>query len=771
MKRYEGDPEPVGEVGVETTRKYLNEQNITAAKIKELWTTHWPRFAPMRQRITTVRDSLRGVPQFELPTDFDVPGREKLIVKFPSKITVPLQVVNLLEETRPRLKRYSVSPTIRAQTVASDVETWINAVCDLTIPWRKLVEKLFLEGCCAVGAVPMPAHWRQAPTFLDSLDEKNYKRLPASKQRDYTRDDETDGYTRVDKDGEPLPKKRYFRDARNRPDDDEWYREPGRKFRENRKATRKAWEDERRHWLARRLPFVVRVESAMDCVPFFGEEDELIGLLVRTSFTSEDLIYQDLIWDKSSAVIRDESEETVEPKGDTLYEWWFYNEAQEPCVAYSVNLSDTKRQRDGQDVDAVINLRDEYGLSRLPWQWSWGLRLDTGSVVERAIPYNWPVLPVLTSMEALATSVLIHTYSQAFGGWAVDVNAELATRNPDIVMDGNKPRKFKFNPLTITMLPGRPIPLVHPGVGGNASELMSMFRAESQAMAPSAAVFGGSGATSGHDRALSRQYLETAMDQARDGALKAYEFLGEVLLEEACGLIEQLEDGDSIPVYENTPIQQLNKSGARAADPKTVKYRNIIELKPDWVGPIYDLEAYYPKSVAENLPQLEQLANHYQGGMVTWREYREKGHGDESPEQTLIEVWIDQYLRTDAGRAEISKLAEQMLKGDFDAEKQALIEQGQLLPDGTPVDMLAEGAPPPVMGGEPGPPSPGGAPPMAPEVAGGPPNGPPPEQGLIQTRLPGDARAVLGGIISGGLGMGPQTRLAQSMADVASAKP
>ena len=747
------------------TKKPINEANATNQRIKSLFSDNWPRFEPMRKRIRVVRDSLRGETQFKLPDDFDVAGKENLIVKFPTKITVPLQVVNLLERTPPRLTRYATNPGLRAASVASDVETWINAVCELLIPWRKLVEKTFLEGACAVGAVPMPAHWRQAPTFLDTLDDARFLKLSDKKKSDYKPTD--DGWVRKDADDEPMPKKRYFRDSKNRAEDDDWYKEENksRKFKEDRKATRKAWEDERKHWLARRLPFVVRVESAMDCIPFFGEEDQLIGLLIRTKIDTEDGIYEDLIWDHKAHVMKeqDDNGEDDDAGGDVLFEWWFLNEKHEPCVAYSINLTPTHRKNDdGDKVEAVINLREEYGLTRLPWKWVEGMRLDTGDLATRTIPYNWPVLPVLTAMEAIATSILIHTYTMAFGGWAVDVNAELAKNNPDIVMEGTKPRIHKFSPMTISMLPGRPIPLVHPGPGGSAEGLMKLFLDQAQAQQASAAAFGGSGAASGHDRALTREYLETAMDQVRSGLLEAWEFIGETLLEEACGMIENMEDDESIPVYENTPIQQINANDKTAN--KSGKYRAVIELKPDWVGEIYDLEAEYPKSVSENLAQLEQLANHYQAGLVTWREYREKGHGDPAPEQTLIEVWVDQYLRTDAGRAEISKLAEKLMRGEFDAQKEELIAQGVLLPDGTPADMLVEGGQGMVR---PGAMANGGRPPeMSPASAGGPPTGPEPTGGLVQTDVPGGAQSVLGGIVSGGIGMGPQMQDAVAAAQV-----
>lgn len=742
---------------MDTDTTPISEKTAKKSDIQELYEEYWPKWEPARARIQEVRDSLKKKTQFRLPEDFDVPGKESLIVRFPSKITVPLQIVNLLEKEPPKLTRYAINPSLRAQSVATDVETWINAVCLLLVPWRKLVEKIFLDGACAVGAIPMPAHWRQAPTFLDVVDKKRWSKLSAKRREEYRADDDEDEYAKRDDDGDKLPKSRYFRDARGRSADDSWYSDiprngKPRKFKESRKHTRKAWQEERTHWLARRLPFVVRVESPMDCIPFFGEEDELIGLLVKTALKEEDAIYQDLIWDKTAAVFKDESDDG---EGITLLEYWHYNKKREPCVTYSVNGLETKRRVEDDEVEAQINLQEEYGLSRLPWTWSWGLRLDSGNIAERAIPYNWAVLDVLTAMEAVATSILIHTYSCAFGGWAIDVNQEIALKNPSIVMDGSKPRTYTFKPLQVMNVPGRPYPLVHPGPGGAVDQLMGMFAAQADAMSPSQAAFGGGGASSGHDRALSREFLEAAMDQVKDGALKAWEFIGECLLEGACGLIEMIDEDDAtIPVFENEPIQQINDVGVGST--KTAKYRKPLEFKPDWIGNIYDLEAYYPKSVGENSVMLEQLANHFTQGLVTWREYREKGWGDDSPERTLIEVWIDQYLRTDAGRMEIARLAEEMMRGEFEEEKQKWVDDGQMLPDGTPVDALVEGA---VL--------PGQEPPaMAPESVPAPPDGSVPGEGLISTDMPGDPRKVLAATIGAQSGTGPRQNDAQAIAEL-----
>jgi hypothetical protein len=248
-------------------------------------------------------------------------------------------------------------------------------------------------------------------------------------------------------------------------------------------------------------------------------------------------------------------------------------------------------------------------------------------------------------------------------------------------MDGTKPRNFNFAPLTTTILPGRPYPLVHPGVGKDVKDLLNMLMTASASMAPSETAFGGGQAASGHDRALSREYLETSMNQVLDGALKAYQFIAERILEICCGITKLT--GVPVPVYATVPTPQSTGEKNRSQLRK-----QILELRPEWVGPIYNLVAFYPKSAGENLAELQQLSQLLLQGLVTFREFREKGFGDENPAATLIEIYTDQYLKSDAGKAEVAQLAAELMGADSDAEKQRLMEEKRLTAGGTPIEAL-----------------------------------------------------------------------------------
>jgi hypothetical protein len=88
------------------------------------------------------------------------------------------------------------------------------------------------------------------------------------------------------------------------------------------------------------------------------------------------------------------------------------------------------------------------------------------------------------------------------------------------------------------------------------------------------------------------------------------------------------------------------------------------------------------------MAELQQLAQLYLQGLITFREFREKGFGDENPAATLIEIFTDQYLKTDAGKAEVAQIAAEMMGADAEEEKQKLIEEKRLTPGGTPLAAL-----------------------------------------------------------------------------------
>jgi hypothetical protein len=290
------------------------------------------------------------------------------------------------------------------------------------------------------------------PIFEDEEDSvKNRRGLRSSESR----------YVRVNSRGEPMPHSRYLRDSRGREQDDPYYENSRRKFKEDRKETEKAFAEEQKHWLMEQLPFRISIVSASQCLPVFGTDQKLEGLVIKRSFNRETLLAHDYVWEEESDLLvpTPEDEDTGEV---TLYEYWGQDASGSPYVSYSVNGNKThfreydEELEDGEEgeegyCDAIIDLRKEFGLRKLPIMYSWGLHWETDDVRMKGVPFLWPVLGAITGVEALSTSILVHSYSTAFGSWGVQADPQILRDFPDILTENGRPRSFVFAPLTTTI--------------------------------------------------------------------------------------------------------------------------------------------------------------------------------------------------------------------------------------------------------------------------------------------------------------------------------
>lgn len=650
--------------------------------LKSLWDSLVdPWEENLHQRVRLSRDVMNGISLFKLPSDFEVEGAEGLVVSLPQKTSLPLRTVNVLERKRPKIRRHPANPTPRAQSISTNVETWINAVLDDMLDWGKLVGKLFLESACAVIAVPSPAHWERVPDFLDTVDADRWQKFSKEKKAGYRQ--AADGsYERIGPDGEPAPKKRYLRDAAGRAADDEYYESSDEKFEADERQTRKAYDEERLQYLAKKLPFTVRVISATDAIPIFGSNDRLTGLLVRLRFTREELLEREYEWEvgPSDAALRNGDDDDNEIE---MFEYWHERDGR-PFVSYAVEGAKSTRFRDfdsGLFVDAEIDLYKEFGLRQMPARWFWGLRLENDDKSKMGIPFIWPAIKAITVTEAFLTAKAVHAFNHAFPSWAIEANPEIVRSKPELVLENGKPREQVVKPMTALMAPGRVTPLLSPSVGNDVNELVRLLM--QSWMQQSDLPFGQGEATSGHDRALSRDYLESSMSQVLQSALSACTFVAEMLIQSAIGITERWDV--LVPVYANVPVPQTG-----FGKEKLQSTRRIVEFDPDWVGDITQVDAYYPRTAAENIAIVTTYAQLYKEGLMTFYEFREKALGDESPEATQIAIWIDIQLKTDEGRALIAQLASEMLGSDIEEEMKRLVERGLMTEDGTPVAALVD---------------------------------------------------------------------------------
>lgn len=606
--------------------------------------------------------------------------------------------------------------------------------------YREMVGRCLIEGAVVVKCLSSDAHWRQSPTWLDVIDEEEYEELSPRKKRRFKpeedvlmSDDELDEiesgwtsqakrlnrrgakrYVHVDRDGEPVPRSRYHRDGKGRTKDHAYYQKTRKdadgkelRFEEDRASSRRAYSKEQREWLARRLPFEVEIISARHCIPLMDDQERLEAILVMREYDAVEAIGKDLIWGDDEAMLIPAS--TDDEGGPiVVYELWHTDERRRPYVAYFVdgyawtgfsrpemNATEPNTRSDympgegeaddddgaaGTDriVDAVIDLQKEYGCTTLPIRWFWGLHLPIDDVTKKGIPFLWPVLSSINAAEGIATAMHIYTWRNAFAGSFIQLDPQILERYGSLFAKNGDLFRFSLGPMENVVVPGRPQVAAAPDPGAGAQQLLQLLLQASSAMSPSDAAFGGGGATSGHDRALSREYLEVALSQVLESARLAYKFVAERILEYACWIAEKT--GRNVPCYANTPIPQMSAS---KSNPNQAKAAEVVELKPIWLKTNQEVHTYFENDDADELKR-QQLAQQHMQGLVPWDQYRTEAWNDPAPEFTLMKIFSDQALRTPEGRTEVLEYAKDLRTDEQDQTKERLVKDGLLSPDGLP---------------------------------------------------------------------------------------
>ena len=653
---------------------------------------HW-------QRVRQCRDAQKGEQLWSLGASFEKKNLGKTRIRLPQTSAVPLKMIAAMSRQRPDIRRFAVSPSPSHQLISSNIETWTDSALTTDVggrallDWKALIGKLLLDGACAVIAAPSLASWERFPDFLDTIDEKKWKRMAPSRRARYT--DQGDGtYAKTDEDGEVLPKKRYWRDARDRSEDDEWYVDnPDERFVRDEKKTEQAYEQALGAVLAHRPPFNVRVVSSTDSMPVYGPGGKLIGIYVRSRYSREHLIRRRFYWSDDDAALVKRGDEDDHGAGEvTLYEWWGYDADGTPFVGYAVEGVDggpcDTYFRDEDDEDsyrpAVINLAEEHGLTRLPATWVWGLNLETDDYANKAIPFLWPTVDALAMVEMFLSAKGAHALQHGFTSWFIEADAEIIKIMPDALLENNKPRTYDVDPMKMIVGPGKPHALVAPTTSDDVNDIIRTLITMIGAVSPSESAFGGPGAQSGHDRSLARDYVDTAMSQVRQGALEAYKFVAECVIEIACNIAERFDV--NVPIYASAKVPQAQLLGRGTGADRAPR---VLELDPDWLNEIYDVQCFYPFDPFENIALINLYSQLYKDGLISWEEWRAI-LGDEHPEMSRILLWVNQQINTPEGRALIASLANDIMGGDLEDEIKRLVDEGLMTPDGEPIDSLVD---------------------------------------------------------------------------------
>jgi hypothetical protein len=258
---------------------------------------------------------------------------------------------------------------------------------------------------------------------------------------------------------------------------------------------------------------------------------------------------------------------------------------------------------------------------------------------------------------------------------------------------------LKQNPLTIepfkiTPVWGTMIPAQHPGTGRDVNEMIGALQGSNASEVVSPLARGGGNAAAAVERSIVSSDTLAGVSDIRRSVLNGRRRVGELLLEVCCGTSRKT--GKNVLVFGNPETPSDGGSITRA----------VIELDPRWLGPegeeSFDLEAFYPKSLGDNLAEKQQVFGFWKEGAITWEQWCSE-IGVQDPERYRAQIIFDTWLmKTPEGQQVAMKDAAEYLG---DKELVALFgaqQSGAAGPQGEPIGMTAGLNPPmPGQGGAP----------------------------------------------------------------------
>ena len=636
---------------------------ITGRDVKDQVDDAFTKLSVSRERVQSARDLLAGKIKAPLPGNLKGYDPEQFRQSSPQKFTIPLKLLNTILRKSLAVKRYPVGESPRAQTVATRIEQPLQAVMDALYPDSSVTDLLLNEAEGAVIVLPDLVDWKKTPRSLYDEDDTTIRR-------------------------------RYQRDRRGRAaTDDEYTLHPRRSFKPDIAQSGKAQQAELDDWLARHLPIRIEALGRLQCAPMNpvvkGDRVEIDGLCVKREF-SVSRLRRRYFWGTSGAT---EEMSDTGVKSLTLYELWATDEDDCPYVSYCVDGQPTRFRDEGlRDVpdptSATIDISPY--CSRLPVAYGYGWSFPgVSNPDDRGVPFVNPFGRTWMGIDTLLTSKVYHGYRTGFTGWFLeyDVN-DLAEAG----LDGALPPTFEIPPNEVVPVPGRVVPSVHPGTGGDIDKLLAIMSGSVDAELPSEQALGAGASSSGFERQVAAGDALGAEHQVIEGRRRLYAETASIVFEvlSRCGARHE----EPVRVYANVPVP-TEQPGRQSAE------RRILQIDPELAGDIYEIEAEYVKQPGENLALRQQNFDLVQKSLMPLRKALE-ADGDPSPEVTIAEIEYDKVRQSEIGQARILEL---MAKISGDEEMQKLLEAqaaAKAGPNGQPTGSFAGLQPPPMAPSLPG---------------------------------------------------------------------
>jgi hypothetical protein len=482
----------------------------TGEQVVSLWRATDKRFPESRKRIRDARDVLNKDPR-------TVSDRDDRPLTLPQRLMAVTMTNSLASQYgTPELTRHG-------RPVATDKSDEIETVLKATL--EKLISVADIFGLATqasewgAAVLPGPADWAHVPVYSEAgydFDAEGAKKGAR-------------GYTQRD----------------------------GAK---SRRAFDKDYED----WLAKQQYVVIDLIDPTDCAPILargtrGRRFEARGLLVRRLFAREDLLgmgYRcEALKEQHATLIPRGDKANVRGKGGQLWLYTYYvtlwdekTEELVPCIIYSVAGEDTYRgahtdgERQGEPKPAVINLRDEWGISTPLWGYYHGLHTADPDPDRVGLPFGDAYNSLVLTLERMIAASVHHAERSSFRGSWVEPGEQVPPEAYTETVE-NQLRLKRFDPPEsgeLVTAPGRVTPDAPPPLGPAATQMMAAMMQQLEMNRPDPAQPAGRGA-SGHAMSLASGLIEAAHADIPRGVLECYQDLASGVLECLCGIMRTKE--------------------------------------------------------------------------------------------------------------------------------------------------------------------------------------------------------------------------------------
>lgn len=667
--------------------QYVTRHSITGEAVADMYKRHAKRYTGSLGRITDARELLIGAMKAPLP---DVLVKrddgDAFRVDTAQKYTSVMQLLNKLAgtsgEDEPFLKRPVLGTSDLHQGNSSRIERFINPAVTRTLSHRDQTELALVEaeGCALV--VPEAARFAKVPgQYYQDAKHGTIKPEFRRNVQGHEYQDALDAAK--DEQGDHFDEEKF--DA---------------EFGTDETQSRRAYDRHVKALRARNFPCDVELLSRLQYVPINprikGPDVVVDGIISRTRMAPDEALH--------GRYVIPGLDEHLEPKddieGDTdtgdlwLYQAWLTDRDADdtlyPYVSYSLAGKHTQVERPGFEDSAVIDLYKQCGLRTLPVVPFYGWRWFAADADKRAMPYTFPFGRSWLAGDAFLTGKAYAGWSEGMLAWFMQMPDSVRdTAMQQAWMEFVKQNPLVIEPFKITPVWGTMIPAQHPGTGRDVNEMIGALQGSNSQDLVSPLARGGGDAGSAIERTVVSADTIAGVSDIRRSVLSVRRRVGELILEICCGTSRKY--GKNALVFGNPGTPSDSGSITRA----------VIELDPRWLGPegeeSFDLEAFYPKSLGDDLAAKAQVFGFWKEGAITWEQWCTE-IGVQDPERYRAQIIFDTWLmKTPEGQQVAMKDAAEYL-GDkelvalFGAQK-----SGAAGPQGEPIGMTAGLAPP--MGG------------------------------------------------------------------------